>query len=247
MDLSLTDTQEEFKKVAEDFVKAEVPAHQMTQWYKNKQTFRPELIKKAAEIGWLGMMLPEEYGGAGVSTMDCAVVFEALGHGPIPGPLFTSGVLSAQMIYESCTDEPRKALLPKICDGSAIVIPAITDKAAYWGPEAVETRLAKANGGYLMTGVKRFVFDAEAATNFLCAARTEEGKVVFLLVNAKSPGISIKPHVGFFVSVAEVRFENVAVSPLDFLGSSGASWSVLEAALEKALPILSAYQVGATQ
>ncbi len=57
MDLALTETQEEFKKVAEDFVKAEVPAHQMTQWYKNKQTFRPELIKKAAEIGWLGMML----------------------------------------------------------------------------------------------------------------------------------------------------------------------------------------------
>ena len=112
MDLALTETQEEFKKVAEDFVKAEVPAHQMTQWYKNKQTFRPQLLKKAAEIGWLGMMLPEEYGGAGVSTMDCAVVFEALGHGPVPGPLFTSGVLSAQMIFEACTEEQRRMLLP---------------------------------------------------------------------------------------------------------------------------------------
>ena len=55
------------KKVAADFVKAEVPAHQMTQWYKNKQTFQPQLIKKAAEMGWLGMMLPEEHGGAGLS------------------------------------------------------------------------------------------------------------------------------------------------------------------------------------
>jgi alkylation response protein AidB-like acyl-CoA dehydrogenase len=247
MDLSLTETQEEFKKVAEDFVKAEVPAHQMTQWYKNKQTFRPELVKKAAEIGWLGMMLPEQYGGAGVSAMDCAVVFEALGHGPVPGPLFTSGVLSAQMIFEACTEEQRKALLPKICDGSSIVVPAITDKAAYWGPEAVETRLAKTPAGYIMNGVKRFVFDAEAATSFLCAARTEEGKVVFLLVDAKSAGVSIKPHIGFFVSVAEVRFDQVAVSPANFLGSSGASWSTLEAALEKSLPILSAYQVGATQ
>ena len=247
MDLSLTETQEEFKKVAEDFVKAEVPAHQMTQWYKNKQTFRPQLVKKAAEIGWLGMMLPEEYGGAGVSTMDCAVVFEALGHGPVPGPLFTSGVLSAQMIFEACTEEQRKMLLPKICDGSSIVVPAITDKAAYWGAEAVETRLSKTPGGYIMNGTKRFVFDAEAATNFLCAARTEEGKVVFLLVNAKSPGVTITPHVGFFVSVAEVRFDHVAVSPLDFLGSSGASWATLEAALDKSLPILSAYQVGATQ
>src|SRR5262249_27401651 len=162
---------------------------------------------------WLGMMLPEEYGGAGVSTMDCAVVFEALGHGPVPGPLFTSGVLSAQMIYESCTEEQRKMLLPRIWDGSVIVVRAITDESTYCGSEAVETRLEKTPGGYVMHGTKRFVFDAEAATNFLCAARTEEGTVVFLLVNAKSPGITIKPHVGFFVSVAEVRFDHVAVSP----------------------------------
>ena len=65
MDLRLTEDQEMLKKVAADFVKAEVPAHQMTQWYKNKQTFQPQLMKKAAELGWLGMMLPEEYGGAG--------------------------------------------------------------------------------------------------------------------------------------------------------------------------------------
>jgi alkylation response protein AidB-like acyl-CoA dehydrogenase len=247
MDLSLTETQEEFKKVAADFVKAEVPAHQMTQWYKNKQTFQPQLLKKAAEIGWLGMMLPEEYGGAGVSVMDCAVVFEALGHGPVPGPLFSSGILSAQMIYEAGTDAQRKALLPPLCSGASIVVPAITDKAAYWGPEAVETRLSKIPGGYIMNGKKRFVFDAEAATSFLCAARTEEGKVVFLLVDRNSPGISITPHVGFFVSVAEVRFDNVAVAPGHLLGSSGASWTVLESALDKALPVLSAYQVGATQ
>ena len=185
----------------------------MTQWYKNKQTFQPQLIKKAAELGWLGMMLPEEYGGAGVSMMDCAVVFEALGHGPVPGPLFTSGVLSAQMIFEACTEEQRKSLLPPLCNGRAIIVPALTDKAAYWGAEGVETRLSKIPGGYLMNGTKRFVFDAQAATSFLCAARTEEGKVVFLLVDAKSPGVTITPHIGFFVSVAEVRFDKVAVVP----------------------------------
>jgi alkylation response protein AidB-like acyl-CoA dehydrogenase len=247
MDLSLTEDQEMLKKVAADFVKAEVPAHQMTQWYKNKQTYQPQLIKKAAEMGWLGMMLPEEHGGSGLSVMDCAVVFEELGRGPVPGPLFTSGILSAQMIFESCTEEQRKSLLPPLCKGEAIVVPAITDKAAYWGPEAVETRLTKLSDRYIMSGTKRFVFDAEAATSFLCAARTEEGKVVFLLVDAKSPGITITPHVGFFISVAEVRFDRVIVSPNHLLGSSGASWVTLEAALEKSLPVLSAYQVGATQ
>jgi len=247
MDLSLSETQEMFKKVAADFVKAEVPAHQMTQWYKNKQTFQPKLVKKAAELGWLGMMLPEQYGGAEVSATDCAVVFEELGRGPVPGPLFTSGILAAQMIHEACTEEQRKTLLPPLCKGESIVIPAITDKAAYWGAEAVETRLSKTPNGYLMNGAKRFVFDAEAATSFLCAARTEEGKVVFLIVDAKSPGITITPHIGFLISVAEVRFEQVPVSPENLLGSSGAGWSTLQTALDKALPILCAYQVGAAQ
>ena len=139
----------------------------------NKKIFQTaRSIKKAAELGWLGMMLPEEFGGAGLSTMDCAVVFEALGHGPVPGPLFTSGILSAQMIFDAGTDAQRKALLPPLCKGTSIVVPAITDKAAYWGPESVETRLSKMANGYLLNGNKRFVFDADAATSFLCAART---------------------------------------------------------------------------
>jgi alkylation response protein AidB-like acyl-CoA dehydrogenase len=247
MDLALTEDQEMLKKVASDFVKAEVPPHQMTQWYKNKETFQPRLVKKAAELGWLGLMLPESYGGSAISATDCAVVFEELGRGPVPGPLFTSGVLSAQMIFEAGTQEQRMALLPPLCKGESLVIPAITDKAAHWGPEAVESRLSKTAVGYLMTGTKRFVLDAQAATSFLCAARTEEGKVVFLLVDAKSPGITITPHVGFLISVAEVRFDKVAISPSALLGSSGAGWNTFELALEKALPILCAYQVGATQ
>jgi len=247
MDLSLTEDQEMLKKVASDFVKAEVPAPQMTQWYKNKETFQPQLVKKAAELGWLGMMLPESHGGAALSATDCAVVFEELGRGPVPGPLFTSGILSAQMIFEACTDEQRAALLPSLCKGTSIVIPAIADKAAHWGPEGMETYLTKTAGGYLMTGTKRFVFDAQAATSFLCAARTEEGKVVFLIVDAKSPGITITPLAGFLVSVAEIRFDKVPISPSDLLGPSGANWETFEVALEKALPILCAYQVGATQ
>src|SRR5262245_44060858 len=247
MDLGLTEDQEMLKKVAADFVKAEVPAHQMTQWFKNKQGFRPEIVKKAAELGWLGMMLPEEWGGAGLSTMDCAVVFEELGHGPVPGPLFTSGILSAQIIYEACTDAQRKVLLPPLCSGKSIVVPAIADKAASWGPQAVETRLSKTPSGYLMQGAKRFVFDADAASHFLCAARSEEGKVVFLIVDAKSPGVSVTPQVGFMISMFEVRFDNVTLPAENLLGTSGASWATLETALDKALPILAAYQVGATQ
>jgi alkylation response protein AidB-like acyl-CoA dehydrogenase len=117
MDLSLTETQEMFKKVASDFVKAEVPAHRMTQWFKNKETFQPQLLRKAAELGWLGMMLPEQYGGAAMTATDCGVVFEELGRGPVPGPLFSCGILASQIIFEAGTEEQRKRLLPSVCQG----------------------------------------------------------------------------------------------------------------------------------
>ncbi|HWO42974.1 MAG TPA: acyl-CoA dehydrogenase family protein [Candidatus Eisenbacteria bacterium] len=247
MDLSLTETQEMFKKVAGDFVKAEVPAHRMTQWYKEKETFQPQLLKKASELGWLGMMLPEQYGGSGMAATDCAVVFEELGRGPVPGPLFSSGILAAQIILEAGTEEQKRAWLPRICAGEAIVIPALTDKAAGWGAEAVESRLTKTPDAYLLNGAKRFVFDAEAATAFVVGARTEEGKVVLLIVDRNQPGVTIRRHTGFLVSMAEVLFKDVAVAPAALLGPSGASWPILEVALEKALPILCAYQVGASQ
>jgi alkylation response protein AidB-like acyl-CoA dehydrogenase len=247
MDLSLTENQEMIKKVASEFVKTQVPSHQMTQWYKKKETFQPHLVRKAAELGWLGMMLPEKYGGAEVSPTDCGVVFEELGRGPVPGPLYSSGILSAQLICEGGTEEQKETLLPPLCQGQSIVVPAITDKTAHWGAKAVEMRLTKTAKGYLLNGVKPFVFDAEAASSFLCAAKTEEGKIAFAIVDRKNPGITVTPHIGFLVSVAEVRFDQVEISLESLLGGGTADWQTLDKALEKTLPILCAYQVGAAQ
>lgn len=246
MDLRLTETQNMLKKVAADFVKVEAPSHLMTQWYRTKETFRPELYRKAAGLGWLGMLLPEQYGGAETSLTDCAVVFEELGRGPVPGPLFSAGVLGAQIIFEGGSEEQKKSLLPALCKGESIPIPAIADKAAYWGPEAVETSLTGSAGGFVLDGGKRFVFDAEAATSFIVAARTDNGQIALVLVDRVSAGISVKPLVGFMVSAAEVTFEKVKVPGSNVI-AAGSGWQVLAAALEKALPILCAYQVGACQ
>jgi alkylation response protein AidB-like acyl-CoA dehydrogenase len=246
MDLRLTETQEMFKKVAADFVKAEVPSHLMTQWYRTKETFRPELYRKAAALGWLGMLLPERYGGGEACLTDCAVVFEELGRGPVPGPLFSAGVLGAQIIFEGGSEEQKRSLLPAICRGESIPIPAITDKAAYWGPEAVEARLTRSGGGFVLEGSKRFVFDAEAASSFIVGARTESGQIALVLVDRASEGVTIEPLVGFMVSASQVVFEGVQVSGANVI-AAGSGWQVLDAALEKALPILCAYQVGACQ
>ena len=247
MDLRLNERQKMFKKAAADFVRAEAPSHVLTQWFRNKTTFLPDLYRKGADLGWLGMVIPEQYGGGSASFTDFAVVFEELGRGPLPGPFFSSGVLSALIVLEGASEAQKKSLLPAICSGQSIVIAAITDKGVHWGVESVATRLSRTAAGLVLEGAKKFVFDAESATSFLCAARTENGKIALILVDRKSPGISVTPQVGFMASVAEVRFDKVQVPASNMLGEADAGWQILDRALEKAIPILCAYQVGACQ
>jgi len=247
MDLRLNERQKMFKKAAADFVRAEAPSHVLTRWFRNKTTFLPDLYRKGADLGWLGMVIPEQYGGASASFTDLAVVFEELGRGPLPGPFFSSGVLSALIVLEGASEAQKKSLLPAICSGQSIVIAAITDKGVHWGVESVATRLSRTAAGLVLEGAKKFVFDAESATSFLCAAQTENGKIALILVDRKSPGISVTPQVGFMASVAEVRFDKVQVPASNMLGEADAGWQILDRALEKAIPILCAYQVGACQ
>jgi len=247
MDLKLNDDQSMLKKVAADFLKAEAPSYVITDWFQQKTSFVPELYQKTADLGWLGMVIPEEFGGGGASCMDCAVVFEELGRGPLPGPYYSSGVLAGQILLEGGSDAQKKSLLPRICDGSAILIPAVSDDSIKWGPRSVQSRITRNGKGYSLNGVKRYVFDGNAATAFVCAARTDTGAVTLALVDRNAPGVTVEPIVGFMIGAAEVQFANVAVESEDIIGDLDSGWAVLEEALLKVLPIVCAYKVGACQ
>lgn len=247
MDFTFTRTQNMLKRAAASFLKAEAPPHAIARWLHDKTTYLPDLYRKTAELGWLGMLIPREYGGSGAPLMDCAVLFEELGRGPLPGPLFSSGVLSALVILEAGSEQQRQALLPAIRSAEAIVVPAIADKGPYWGPEAVETRLSESREGLVLEGTKQFVLDAEGATHFICAARASGGEIALVLVDRASPGIAVARREGFLVGLSEVRFEGVRVPAANLLGEVGGGWQALERALLRALPILCAYKVGACQ
>ena len=244
MDLKLNDDQNMMKKVAADFVKAEAPPYVITDWYQKKQAFIPEIYKKTADVGWLGMMVPDEFGGGGAAGLDCAVVFEELGRGPLPGPYFSCGVLAAQLILDAGSAQQKREWLPKICDGTAVVIPAISDDQIQFGPRSVQTRAVKAGDGYKVTGTKRFVQDGAAARHFIVAARDEAGQVVLALIDRGTPGVTVTVVDGFMIGAAQVKLDAVAVAK-DAVLNGG--WSAVEAALGKVLPVLCAYKVGACQ
>lgn len=248
MDLELSEGQKMLKQMASEFMKAEAPRDRITGLFNQGVSYVPELYRQAGEMGWLGMILPEEYAGGSASLTDCAVVFEELGRGPLPGPYFSSGVLGALTILEGGSHEQKRSLLPGICSGDSVVTLAVTDTGPRWGPGSVEMQASEASDEVVLNGRKMFVHDVDGATAFICGARQlPEGGMTLFLVDKNSPGLSIDPRSGFMASVAEVHFDSVRVPKSNVLGEVGKGSQILDSALEKAIPILCAYQVGACQ
>ena len=101
--------------------------------------------------------------------------------------------LGGAIVLEGGSAAQQKSWLPKICDGTAIVIPALSDDPIQFGPKSVQTRATKSASGFTLSGTKRYVQDGDAASQFICAARSDSGGVVLALVDRNAPGVSVKP------------------------------------------------------
>ncbi len=252
MDLSLTEQQQLLQATASDFVRHEAPGSRAAEWAKQGVAFVPELWRQASEMGWLGMVTPVEYGGAGASLTDAAVVFQELGRAPLPGPFFTSGVLAPLLLQEGGTEAQQDRYLPPLAQGRHIATVALQEPFPKYGPEWIQLRADRRNGGFVLDGTKLWVLGAEQADTLICAARTSEGEnptdgITLLLVDRSAPGVSVRAIEGFMSGACEVVFSGVEAPASSVLGETGRGWEVLERATLKAIPVLCAYQVGGCQ
>jgi len=209
-----------------------------------------DVWRKAAALGWLGMLVPEEYGGIASSLADTAVLYEELGRGPLPGPFFSSGVLGALVVREGGTAAQRRRLLPGVASGERVLSIAITEPNASWGPQGVTLLPQRLDGRYRLDGTKLFVADATSATDFVVAARTGDGArdLGLFVVDARARGVSARRLPGFLSWQCEVSFDNVDVEESELLGDRpNQGWAILERALEQAIPVLCSYMVGGCQ
>jgi alkylation response protein AidB-like acyl-CoA dehydrogenase len=250
----LTEAQQLLKTAVADFVQREYDKNTLLALEGTPTGITPELLRKVAGLGWLGVVIPEAYGGEGHSLTDAAVLFEELGRGPVPGPLFSSGVLGALIVLQGGTEAQKQALLPRVARGERVLSVALTESNFGWRPEKVQLRAGLEHGQYVLNGVKLFVYDASAATHLLCAVRTARpsnggsGGMTWLVVEASAPGVSVRPLPGWMGQVNEVSLHGVRVPAEAVLGGvEGQGWEVLEAAALQAIPILCAYQVGSCQ
>ena len=249
MDLALTPEQEMLKSAVRRFVEQEYAKETLLEMASSGRCAPSGPWRKLTETGWLGIVVPEEYGGEGGSLTDAGVLFEELGRGPVPGPHISSAVLSAFTVLAGGTEEQKREWLPLLADGQRSLVLALTEADHGWEQEDVSLIAKQDGAGFRLKGTKVYVFDATSATHLLCAVRSEDnGHVGLVSVPVTAPGVAIRSLPGFAWNLAEVTLEDVAVQESELLGLSfEAGWSALQWAISRTIPILGAYQVGACQ
>jgi alkylation response protein AidB-like acyl-CoA dehydrogenase len=219
----------------------------------DEKGYSPELWDKMAELGWQGLIFPEEYGGLGGSLLDLAVLVEEMGRACLPGPFFSTVVLSGLFMLNAGTEEQKRDLLPGVAQGKTFLALGLTEPTASYDAAAVTAEAVPEGEDFVISGTKLFVSDAHIADHIICIARTgkgaspEEGITAFL-VDGNSPGIDCKMLKGIAGDkLCEVIFDKVKVPGESIMGDLGKAWPLVEKTLQQARVIKCAEMLGGAQ
>ncbi|MHB1517945.1 MAG: acyl-CoA dehydrogenase family protein [Acidimicrobiales bacterium] len=209
--------------------------------------YSPELWKQLAALDLIGLQLPEEYGGSGMTAVEGSAVYEELGRALAPSPHFVSAILSGGSIARSGSDDLKQRWLASIGTGESILTPAWLEPDHGFGPLGVQLRAEADGDGYRLTGTKLHVGFAKAADRLVVLARTGEatGAVDLFLVDPGSEGVrltqqrTIASDPQFRVDLDQVR-----VTGADRIGDPGTGWSTWDAVMHDGVIMLAAQAVG---
>ncbi len=253
MNLDFSEEQEMLRTTTRDFLTKECPKTLVRELEEDEKGYSPDLWKEMAELGWMGLVLPEEYDGMGMGFMDLIILLEEMGRNILPGPFFCTVILGSLPILEAGSEEQKKELLPKISAGELILTLALTEPSARYDATGVATRAVAQDDGFVINGTKLFVENAHIADYIICVTRTKEGAspedgITLFLVDAKSPGIrcEVMPTMGAD-KLCEVVFADVKVPKKNMLGELDKGWPVVQRNMEQAAIAKCAEMIGGAQ
>ena len=244
MDLGLTETQELLKNSAREFLENECPETLVREMEEDEKGYSPELWRKMAEQGWQGLLIPEQYGGAGFDFIDLCVLLEEFGRALVPGPYMSTVLGGAIPIMEGGSDAQKSEFLPRIASGDLIFSLALTEPSARFDEAAVQAQATVSGNDVTITGTKLFVPDANVADYLVVAARSPRG-VTLAIVPTDQPGVETRS----LLTIAkdkqcEVKLNNAKGQ---LLGADGQGWAIMEQVLQKYTVAECAYLVGLSQ
>jgi alkylation response protein AidB-like acyl-CoA dehydrogenase len=191
-----------------------------------------------AELGWMGLILPEPYGGSGLTFVDMVVVLEEMGRVVLPGPFFST-LVGAVALLDAGSAAQKQEWLPKIAAGEARVTLAQLEPNARWDADGIELEARKADGGFALSGTKLFVPDAHTADLLVVAGRAPGSKgaegVSLFLVDAKAPGVTttLLKTMDQTRKLCEVVLKDVRVPAARVLGEPGQGWKRLDRVVDR--------------
>jgi alkylation response protein AidB-like acyl-CoA dehydrogenase len=212
MDFSFSPDQQLLKNSARAFLDEHAGAARVRALWDDPRGESEALWKEMAQLGWLGLALPEDAGGSALGLVETAILQEELGRAACPSPYLPT-VLAAMAIDRFGSPAQKQRWLPALAGGAARATVALMERALDWSPASVATRAEERGGKVALTGVKQFVPWAHVADVLLVPAR-RGGALVVYAVDASAPGLSVTPLTGLDpgTRLAQVRLEGAAVA-----------------------------------
>ncbi len=252
MDILPSEEEQLLKNAAREFLEAEVSTYLVREMELDENGYPPALWKQMADLGWLGLAIPEGYGGQGLPLTYLGLVMEEMGRVLAPVPLHST-MVTALTVAEAGTEAQKRELLPAVCSGSIVLTWAVIERDPRLISSAIAQQAQPDGDAWILNGEKMFVDNFNVANRCLVAVRTapasedNEGISLFL-IDPNGVGVTQTP----LVTIAKdkqsrVSFDNVRVTGADLVGELHGGWPILERMLERATALLCCQMIGATR
>ena len=253
MNFGFSEEQEMLRRSARDFLEKECPMRLVREMMEDERGHSPGLWQKMVELGWTGWIVPEQYGGVGLSFVDLVLVLEEMGRVVLPGPFLSSAVFATVALLEGGSEAQRERYLPALAGGERIATVALWEPSGRLDADGVTATAAPEGDGYRLSGEKLFVPDALVADLLIVAARRpgsrgEEGVSLFCVeTGAAGVARTALRSMDQTRKLAEVALDGVRVEADALLGGEGGGWRLVERIADRGKVALCAESCGGAE
>src|SRR5579863_9733502 len=211
MDFGLSEEQQQLKDSARAFLSGECPTTVVRKVMASEDGYPRELYGEIAKLGWSGLVVPEEFGGAGLGMLDMAMILEEGGYAAMPGPFLFSSVLAAGALKPGGSKEINSKWLAPLAEGKVVGTVAVVEGAGSIEEADIAMVATKAGTGWRLNGIKMLVPYGNVADFIVVAAKNDVGEISLFVVDAKASGVTTRSlkNLDLTRRVSSVEFEDV--------------------------------------
>jgi alkylation response protein AidB-like acyl-CoA dehydrogenase len=253
MDLTLSDEQRLLRESVDRFIAETYDADHRRRVAADPLGFSPQIWKNFADLGWLALPIDEAHGGLGGGAIETGILMEAFGRGLVTEPYLSTVVIGAALISECGSEEQKRAILPKVADGSLRLAFAHSERSARFDLAEVNTTARRTPGGWRLDGHKTAVLDGNAAAQIIVSARLANedrapGRLCLFLVPSGTSGLGLRDYSRLGGGRAcNLDLAGVQLAADALLGDGSDALPKIECVVDRALAALGAEAVGIMQ